>query len=158
MRIMFRHVVLLAGLASAACARGASPPATQDSAAAACPDTVKQSVAARFADASTTSCKAERQDGRDQFEVKLTSKGGDRFEVDVAPDGTILQTEVAIALNAVPPAVLAAFAAKYPNARPTRAEKQTRPGKTATYEVAFTGVDKKTEATFAEDGSFIDEE
>ena len=54
--------------------------------------------------------------------------------------------------------MLATVKHKYPNARPTRAEKQTRPGKTATYEVAFTGVDKKTEATFAEDGSFIDEE
>ena len=158
MRIMLRHVVFLGALASAACAHGASHPATQESAGAACPDAVKQSIAAKFADALMTNCKAERQDGRDQFEVKLTSKSGDRFEVDVAPDGTILQTEEAIALSVIPPAVLAAFAAKYPNARPTRAEKQMRHGKTATYEVAFTGVDKKTEATFAEDGSFIDEE
>lgn len=158
MRIMLRHVVFLAALASAACAHGASHPATQESAGAACPDAVKQSIAAKFADALMTNCKAERQDGRDQFEVKLTSKSGDRFEVDVAPDGTILQTEEAIALNVIPPAVLAAFTAKYPNAKPTRAEKQTRPGKAATYEMAFTGVNKTTAATFTEDGSFIEEE
>ena len=45
-----RQVVFLATLASSACAHGASHPATQESAAAACTDAVKQSIAARFAE------------------------------------------------------------------------------------------------------------
>ena len=81
MRIMLRHVVFLGALASAACAHGASHPATQESAGAACPDAVKQSIAAKFADALMTNCKAERQDGRDQFEVKLTSKSGEKNDM-----------------------------------------------------------------------------
>ena len=118
---------------------------------------VEQSIAREFPDGSITGCKAEHEDGHDRFEVKLTGKGGDNLEVDVAPDGKILQIEAPIALEKVPAAVMTAFSAKYPGVKPSRAEKQTRTGKSAAYELAFTSGSKNKEVTFAEDGTFLEE-
>ena len=47
-----------------------------------------------------------------------------------------------------------AFAAKYPKAKADRAEKQVKADKTTTYEIAF----GKTEVTFKDDGTFVEEE
>src|SRR5260370_41299440 len=97
MRIISSQVISVLVLTSAACLYGSNPSMTQESMGApatACPDAVKQSIAARFPDASMTKCKPEHEDGRDQFEVKLTNKGGDKIEVDVAPDGRVLQTDL----------------------------------------------------------------
>jgi hypothetical protein len=122
-----------------------------------CPDAVKQSIGKSYPDATMTACKAEHEDRRDQFEVKLDNSG-QKLEVDVAPDGTVLQTEVKIPPDQVPAKVMAAFATKYPGAKPTKAEKQVRTGKGTFYELAFPAEPKKKEATFAEDGSFVEEE
>jgi hypothetical protein len=118
---------------------------------------VTGSIAKEFPAARTSSCKEEHEDGQDQFEVKLDN-GGERVEVDVAPDGKILQTEVVIPLDQVPAKVMAAFTAKYPGAKPSRAEKQLRTGNGAFFEIAFPAEPKRKEATFAEDGTFVEEE
>ena len=117
-----------------------------------------QSIARNFSGASITGCKAEHEDGRDQFEVKLADRTGGRSEVDLAPDGTVLQIEQESALDQVPGPVMTAFAAKYPGAKPSRAEKQTHPGHGTTYELAFTADGKRREITFAEDGRLVGEE
>jgi hypothetical protein len=120
-----------------ACAR--TPSASSAAGRNACPDVVQQSIAKSYPTATVTACKAEH-------------------EVDVAPDGAVLQTEVVVALDQVPEKVMTAFAAKYPGATPTRAEKQVRTGKGTFYELAFPSVPKQKEATFAEDGSFVEDE
>jgi hypothetical protein len=160
MRIVSSLLISVAALVTA-CAQGSPSPATPEgtgASATACPDAVKQAVAAKFPGASVTKCKAENEHGHDQFEVKVTGTGGDKSEADVAPDGTILQIEEAVALDKVPAAVMTAFSSKYPSAKPTGAEKQTRTGKSTTYELKFTAADKQKEVTFAEDGSFLEEE
>jgi len=160
MRIASGLFVSLTVSTLAACSHGPTAPsadASKRAAAAACPEAVTQSIAKEFPGAARTSCKAEHADGHDQFEVKLTH-GGEPVEVDVAPNGTILQTEVTIPLDKVPAKVMAAFTAKYPNATPTRVEKQIRAGKGAFYELAFPAKPTSKEVTFAEDGSFVEEE
>jgi hypothetical protein len=132
--------------------------AAQSAAAPTCPAAVTASMAKEFPGATISRCKAEHEDGRDQFEVKLDQSGGDKVEVDVAPDGTILQTEQAISLDQVPARVTNAFNAKYPGAKPTRAEKQVRAAKGTFYEIKFAAESKSKEATFAEDGTFVEEE
>ena len=127
--------------------------ATPAVAAPSCPTAVTDAIAKAFPKAKIDRCKAEKEHGHDQFEVRLTKADAKRAEVDVAPDGKILQVEEKIAPAELPDAVKKAFAAKYPKAKAERAEKQTA-GKTVTYEVAF----GKTEATFGEDGKFIEEE
>ena len=149
-------------VAVAACASPSPTARAADNAAGAtrtaCPSAVTLAIAQTFPDASISACKAEHEDGRDQFEVKLTDKAGANSEADVAPDGTILQVEQIIPLGKVPAAVMAAWTAKYPGASPTRAEKQTRPGHGSTYELAFHADGKTKEATFGEDGTFVGQE
>ena len=89
--------------------------------------------------------------------IKLARPGGDRLEVDVAADGTILQVEEPIAVDALPDAVRKAFATKYPRAKATGANQQTA-GKDVRYEIAFVIDKARKEATFSVDGAFIAEE
>ncbi len=159
--LMMRKSLLLslAVVLGAACA-SASPQAANASRASleACPGPVTLTIAQKFPDGLITACKAEHEDGHDQFEVKLTDKIGAKSEADVAPDGTILQIEQIIPLDKVPAAVMAALRAKYPGMTPTRAEQQTRPGHPSTYELAFPDGGQAKEATFGEDGSFVSQE
>src|SRR5689334_2638361 len=133
----------------AAPALAAPPPA--------CPAPVTASVRKAFPRATVHACKAAREHGKDLFAVKLTRAGGGNVEVDVAPDGAILQIEEAIALDALPDAVKQAFAAKYPKGKPSAAEKPTA-GDVVSYEVAFAIDGRTRESTFAADGKFLDEE
>jgi hypothetical protein len=119
-----------------------------------CPDAVKTSIARSFAKSSIKKCKAEHENGHDQFEVVIAKDGGAVAEVDVSPDGTILQVEEKIAVDQLPKAVTKAFATKYPKAKAEAAEKQTPTKGAPTYEIKFGG----KEATFTEDGKFVEEE
>jgi hypothetical protein len=123
----------------------------------ACPQAVTASIQHAFPQATIGTCKPEHEHGRDIFEVKLTKPGGDKVEVDVAPGGEILQVEEKIAVDALPDAVKKAFAARYPKAKASGAEKQTA-GKTVRYELAFQVGTARKEATFAADGTFVEED
>ncbi|MEP6859628.1 MAG: PepSY-like domain-containing protein [Deltaproteobacteria bacterium] len=139
----------LAILLEATLATAAPPP---------CPGAVTTAIEKKFPKSTVQVCKAEREDGHDQFEVKLTKADGGKVEVDLSPAGAILQTEEVVALDQVPAAVMKAFAAKYPKAKPNRAEKQTPATGKPSYELAFQVDGKRKEATFAEDGAFMEEE
>ena len=119
---------------------------------------VKAAVVKAFPDSTINKCKAENDHGKNIVEVKLTRKDGSKVEVDVGEGGKILQTEEKIAIDKVPAPVMKAFTAKYPKAKTTGAEKQSGE-KSTSYEIAFTvdGGGKK-EATFSEDGKFVEEE
>ena len=123
-----------------------------------CPPAVTAAVQKAHAGAAIASCKQQQEHGKTQFAVKLAPKDGNPVELDVSPDGTILLTEQYVAVGDIPPAVMKAFAAKYGAAKPTRAEMQTAADGKVTYELAFVDGTKKREATFASDGSFVEEE
>lgn len=123
-----------------------------------CPSPVKEAIRNTHAGSIVTSCKEENENGKIQYEVKLKTAQGRSLEMDIAPDGSVLLTEEEIAVAVVPPAVSQAFATRYPDARPTRAEKQTMPDNTVTYEISFKAKGKKSESTFDEKGSFVGEE
>ena len=118
-----------------------------------CPTAVTDAIAKAFPRAKVDRCKAEKEHGHDQFEVRLTKADAKQAEVDVAPDGKILQVEEKIAPAELPDAVKKAFSAKYPKAKLERAEKQTA-GADTSYEIAFGA----KEATFKADGTFVEEE
>lgn len=122
-----------------------------------CPKPVTDAVAKAFPKSTVSACKAEKEHGHDQFEAKIVKADGSKAEIDVAPDGKILQVEEVVPLDKVPAAVTKAFAAKYPKGKATRAEKQTADGKVS-YELAFTLGDAHKEVTFDETGKFIEEE
>jgi hypothetical protein len=123
-----------------------------------CPGPVKSAIDKAFPRASITRCKAEREHGRDQFEVKVVKADGTKAEIDVTPDGKILQIEEKIGIDRVPAAVMKAFAQRYPKSTVDGAEKQTPADGPPTYELAFATDKGRTEATFKEDGTFVDEE
>lgn len=127
--------------------------ATPGFAAPSCPTAVTDAIAKAFPKAKVDGCKAEKEHGHDQFEVRVTKADAKKAEVDVSPDGKILQVEEKIAPAELPDAVKKAFATKYPKAKAERAEKQTAGAETS-YEIAFGG----KEATFKADGSFVEEE
>lgn len=122
-----------------------------------CPAPVIASVSKAFPKGTISACKLEREHGKDIFEVKLTRPDGEGLEVDVAADGAILQIEEPITVDVLPDAVRKAFAAKYPRAKATGANKQTA-GKVVRYEIAFLVDKARKEATFLADGAFVEEE
>ena len=124
----------------------------------ACPASVTAAATKSVAGTTVTACKPEHEDGIDKFEVKLTRKDRSIVEVDVSTDGKILAIEEAIALDKLPAAVTKAFAARYPKARPSKAEQQVVTDKGTFYELAFTDGGKHKEATFKPDGGFVEEE
>lgn len=123
-----------------------------------CPAAVTKATDKAFPKSTIAKCKAEKEHGQDQFEVKLTKADGSMAEVDVAPDGKILQVEEKIAVDKVPAAVMKAFAAKYPKAKVGAAEKQTPASGTPSYELAFATDTGRKEVTFTESGTFVEEE
>lgn len=134
------------------------PAASAAATASTCPDAVKAAVDKAYAKATIEKCKQEKEDGKLQYEVKITTAEKQRLELDVSPEGTILQTEQVVKLDAVPAAVTKAFAAKYPKAKATRAEKQVHADGKVFYELAWKADKTKKEATFAQDGTFVEEE
>jgi hypothetical protein len=123
-----------------------------------CPANVTEVVLKAHVGAVVNACKQETEYGKVQYEVKITAKDGKRMELDVDPGGTILLTEEHIELAAVPSSVMTAFAAKFPGAKATRAEKQTEADGKVTYEIAFGEGAARKEATFTADGGAVEEE
>jgi putative PepSY-like beta-lactamase-inhibitor len=161
MRIVSPLFVSMALFTVAACTHEPSAntrTVAKSAAAPVCPAAVTTSIAKEFPGATTTRCKPEHEDGRDQYEVKVVKSSGEKVEVDVAPDGVILQTEQAIPLDQIPARVMTAFGAKYPGAKAMRAEKQVRTGAGTFYEIQFAAEPKAKEATFTEVGTFVEEE
>jgi Putative beta-lactamase-inhibitor-like, PepSY-like len=123
-----------------------------------CPTQVKAAVEKAHSAAKLQSCKREKENGQVQYEVKLEEKDGEKLEIDVAPDGTILQTEEKVSIASLPAAVSKAFATKYPGANPKGAEKQTHGDGKISYEIAFETDKGREEATFSDGGKFMEEE
>lgn len=140
-------LILVLAAACGGHAHTSSPSAAPSAAATACPPAVTDAVARARPNEPVKSCKAEHEDGKDIFEARVGS-----VELELSADGTLLQTEEVV--TAMPDAVAAAFAAKYPGAKAKRIERVTSAGKPARFEIAFAG----NEATFDESGAFIEEE
>ena len=124
----------------------------------ACPAPVKAAIAKAYPGSTVESCKKEVEKGTTLYEVKVTTKQSLKIELDVAPDGKILQTEQKVSLETVPKAVLEGFHAKYKDVKPTAAEKQIKADGTVQYELAFADGKKKREVTLSESGKILEEE
>jgi hypothetical protein len=126
---------------------------------AACPAVVKAAALKAYPAAKITACKQEKAKGKVQYEVKLETTEAKKLELDISPEGALLLTEEAAPLDTLPAAVSAAFAARYTKMKAAKADKQTRPDGTITYELAWKDAKgKRHEATFKDDGTFVEEE
>ena len=124
----------------------------------ACPEAVKAAIVKAYPGSTVESCKKEEEKGTTLYEVKVTTKQGLRLELDVAPEGKILQTEQKVGLETVPKAVLEGFHAKYKDVKPTAAEKQIKADGSVQYELAFGAGKQKREVTLSESGKILEEE
>ena len=73
-------------------------------------------------------------------------------------DGTWMETETTIAANDIPPAVVSAIKAKYPDATISGGEMKELPGKDLIYEVVVKGSKGKEELIVSADGTSISNE
>lgn len=119
-----------------------------------CPAAVTDAAKKAFPDAIITKCVAEKS----IFEVVMKKKDKSRVELDVNAKGEVEQIEEMVPVSSVPQAVTKAFTARYPKASLMRAEKQTKADKSVTFEVAFKVGTAMKEATFKDDGTFVEEE
>ncbi len=122
-----------------------------------CPPAVRGAVSKLHPGARVGSCKPERDNGKLQYEVRI-SEAGRKLELDLTPEGGLLQTEERVPLNGVPPEVRSGFASKYPGVTAVAAEKQTKAGGATSFELAFDRAGKRHEATFTDQGAFVEEE
>jgi DNA-binding beta-propeller fold protein YncE len=135
---------------------GSHPTSTSSSTAgAACPQVVHDAIASAYTSAKQLGCKLEREDGRDQYEVKLEMADGTKGEADVTPDGKVLALEEVVTAAAVPEPVMTAFHSKYPNETPARVERITQPGKPLQFELTVRGHE---ELTFSATGELLETE
>ena len=123
---------------------------------AACPVPVLGAVEKAYPGSTVSSCMKEKEKDAVQYEVKFETKSEQKLEIDVSPEGSIKLVEGSVVLDSVPKAVISAFKAKYPKAQIKASEKQTKAEGTVTYELAFKDQGKKHEATFKEDGTFVE--
>jgi hypothetical protein len=139
------RILLVAALVSLPCIAGADT---------ACPSAVTDAAKKAFPQATITKCIAEKT----IFEVKMQKADKSMLELDISAKGDIEQIEEVVPVSSVPAAVTKAFAAKYPKAAMLKAEKQTKADKSVSFEVAFKTDKHLKEATFKEDGTFVEEE
>ncbi|HXA18206.1 MAG TPA: PepSY-like domain-containing protein [Thermoanaerobaculia bacterium] len=123
-----------------------------------CPEAVTAAINKAHPASTVESCKKEVEKGTTLYEVKVTTKQASKLEVDVAPDGKILQTEEKVDLKTVPKAVMDGFTAKYKGVKATGAEKQIKADGSTQYELRFGAGKQRKEVTFSESGKFLEEE
>ena len=122
------------------------------------PKAVLDGVAKKYPAAKKTGFEREVEKGKTVFEVKLLN-GGHKIDVDVSPEGTILEEEEEIAFDAAPAAVKAALASssKYAKWTVKRAERVVTAGNHAEphFEIVVTSGKNKAELVFSTDGKLL---
>jgi uncharacterized membrane protein YkoI len=110
------------------------------------PKVVLDAVKARFADAKVTKAETETEEGKTIYEIAITHKG-QKIEVEVSPEGKILEYEKQIDPKDMPKAAGDALQGKYPQASYKRVEEVTKvtdgEEKLAYYEVLLVTTEKK---------------
>jgi hypothetical protein len=121
------------------------------------PKAVTDAVKAKYPGAKLTGAEKEKEKDQTVYEVALEHKG-QKLEVTLKPDGTIVSVEKEIAAKDLPKAVTAALDSKYPKATIKKVEEITT-GEKVTYEVLLvTAAKKRLEVVFDTTGKVIEEE
>jgi uncharacterized membrane protein YkoI len=118
------------------------------------PAAVQSTITANANGGKVGKIEVETENGATTYEAKVKS-GETKMEIEVAADGTLLETETKLELDDAPAAVQAAITANAGGGKVEKIEKETEKGVT-TYEakVEASG-DKETEIKVAADGTLI---
>jgi uncharacterized membrane protein YkoI len=120
------------------------------------PKAVVETVKKRFPAAQMVSADKEKENGKTEYEVTIKDKG-QKYDVSVTEDGTLVAIEKTIAAKDLPKAVAEALEQKYPKAtfKVIEAVTHVRDGKEKLeyYEIALVTADgKKKEVTLTPEG------
>ncbi len=126
------------------------------------PESVTATIKARFPDAELTSFEKYTEDDEVYYDVDLKQKG-DKYELDLQADGTLLEIDKDIAAKDLPDACAKAIAAKYPQATITAAQAVSivddKVETLTRYDVAIAMPDKTTrDLEISLDGKSIEEQ
>jgi hypothetical protein len=120
-----------------------------------CPDAIKASVQRDYPDGKVSSCKERKTDGTFIYELKVKTADSRKLQVDVSPEGKLLQAQRKVDREEVPAAVRNAFQDKYPNCKIKSAQRQTHPDGAVSYQVDFWDNGKRHHAVFEENGAYL---
>jgi len=119
---------------------------------------VAEAIEAEAAGGVIAHISSETEDGKKTFEAKITLNGQTR-EIEVTPDGTLIETSQKITLAEVPDAVRSAFEAKAGGGEIEKVEKITAADHSVTYEAEVEMArDEEIEVTVSADGKIVSEE
>ncbi|HEY3233758.1 MAG TPA: PepSY-like domain-containing protein, partial [Polyangiaceae bacterium] len=121
------------------------------------PAAVIKAVSAKYPKAKMTGFSRETEDGVTKYEVQLQLDGANA-DVDVSPQGKILEEERTIPFDSLPPAVKKGFASShYAKGKVEKVEKSTKFGNTVeiSYELLVRLGDKTHELLFSPAGKRI---
>lgn len=109
------------------------------------PQAVLHTIQQRFPKAQIEHSKRDHEEGRAVFELRLREKLGDqeyrRVEVEIAPNGEIVEIEQPIRLSELPDEVVAAIGRDYPQGTLQRASQVLKKDRLVWYEVKLSQLD-----------------
>ncbi len=108
------------------------------------PPAVEQTVQVQSQGSTIKAFSIDHENGGTQYEVEMISSGHSK-DIEIAPDGTLLEVEEQVALDSLPAAVQDALAAKASGAKITKVESLTKKEKLVAYEAATLKGTKKRE-------------
>ena len=117
-----------------------------------CPASVLAGVQKSHKGAKTTECLHETDDGDSYYVVSIQTAAGKKLELDMSPDGKIIETVEYITAAEVPAAVTKGLEAKYPGAKITEVDRVTDQDGEVTFDIEFTAGGKTQEVTLTTTG------
>jgi hypothetical protein len=99
------------------------------------PPAVEKTIQAQSQGATVKGVSTERENGKLQYEVEMTSNGHSK-DLAIAKDGTLLEVEEEVAFDSLPSGVKDALTAKAAGAKITKVESLTKKDKLVAYEAA----------------------
>jgi uncharacterized membrane protein YkoI len=121
------------------------------------PPAVEKTVAAQSAGATIHGFSTEKENGQTLYEVEMTVSGHSK-DVSMTADGSIVEVEEQVALDALSPEVKTGLQAKAGNGKILKVESLTKKGKLVAYEAKVEANGKKTEIQVGPDGKPLDHE
>src|ERR1700719_1321101 len=121
------------------------------------PPAVEKTVAAQTAGATIRGFSTEKEKGQTLYEVEMTVSGHSK-DISMTTDGSIVEVEEQVALDALSPEVKAGLQAKAGKGKITKVESLTKKDKLVAYEAQVETNGKKSEVQVGPAGKPLDHE
>jgi hypothetical protein len=121
------------------------------------PPAVEKTVATQSAGATIRGFSTEKEKGQTLYEVEMTVNGHSK-DISMAADGSIVEIEEQVALDALSPEVKAGLQAKAGKGKILKVESLTKKDKLVAYEAQVDTNGKKSEVQVGPDGKPLDHE